>query len=40
MDHYNISFTVRMEFNSTGFYYIFSDNLYEYYKKNLKNYTI
>lgn len=29
MDHYNISFTVRMEFNSTGFYYIFSDNLYD-----------
>ena len=28
MDHYNISFTVRMEFNSSGFYYIFSDNLY------------
>lgn len=28
MDHYNISFTIRMEFNSTGFYYIFSDNLY------------
>ena len=27
MDNYNISFTLRLEFNSTGFYYIFSDSL-------------
>ena len=32
MSQYQISFTVRMEFNSTGFYYIFSDKLFsEYY---------
>lgn len=29
MDHYNINFTIRMEFYSTGFYFIFSDNLYD-----------
>lgn len=32
MSQYQISFSVRMEFNSTGFYYIFSDKLFgEYY---------
>ena len=29
MDQYTLSFTVRIEFNSTGFYYIFSDNLHD-----------
>lgn len=29
MNQYQLSFTVRMEFYSTGFYYIFSDNLYD-----------
>lgn len=29
MNSYNLSFTVRIEFFSTGFYYIFSDNLYD-----------
>ena len=28
MSQYQVSFTVRMEFNSTGFYYIFSDDLF------------
>jgi hypothetical protein len=29
MDHYNITFSLRLEFNTTGFYYIFSDNIYD-----------
>lgn len=29
MSDYKITFTVRMEFNSTGFYYIFNDNIYD-----------
>lgn len=29
MNQYQITFTVRMEFWSTGFYYIFGDNLYD-----------
>ena len=29
MSQYQISFTVKMEFNSTGFYYIFGDKLYD-----------
>lgn len=29
MDQYQITFTVKMEFNSTGFYYIFGDNIYD-----------
>jgi hypothetical protein len=28
MSNYQVSFSVRMEFNSTGFYYIFSDKLF------------
>ena len=32
MSNYQVSFTVRMEFNSTGFYYIFSDKLFGDYK--------
>ena len=31
MNQYQVSFTVRMEFNSTGFYYIFSDKLFADY---------
>ena len=30
MNSYQISFSIRMEFFSTGFYYIFSDNIYDY----------
>ena len=29
MDHYTISFTLRCEFNSTGFYYLFNDNVFD-----------
>ena len=29
MDHYNITFTVKAEYISTGFYFIFSDRLYD-----------
>ena len=29
MNQYQITFTVKMEFNSTGFYYIFGDNIYD-----------
>ena len=29
MNQYTISFSIRMEFNSTGFYYIFSDKIYD-----------
>ena len=29
MDHYSITFSLRLEFNTTGFYYIFSDNIYD-----------
>lgn len=29
MSHYQLSFTVKMEFYSTGFYYIFSDKIYK-----------
>lgn len=32
MNQYQVSFTVRMEFNSTGFYYIFSDHLFSEYQ--------
>ena len=31
MSQYQVSFSVRMEFNSTGFYYIFCDKFYESY---------
>lgn len=29
MNQYQISFTIKMEFNSTGFYYIFGDKIYD-----------
>lgn len=29
MNSYQLSFTVRMEFYTTGFYYVFSDNIYD-----------
>lgn len=29
MSQYQVSFTMRLEFYSTGFYYIFNDNIYE-----------
>lgn len=29
MDNYQISFTMRMEFNTTGFYFLFSDHVYD-----------
>ena len=29
MNQFQISFTVKMEFNSTGFYYIFGENIYD-----------
>lgn len=29
MSQYQISFSVRMEFNTTGFYYLYSDNIYK-----------
>ena len=29
MSQFQISFTVKMEFNSTGFYYIFGENIYD-----------
>lgn len=31
MNQYQVSFSVRMEFNSTGFYYVFSDRLFTDY---------
>lgn len=31
MNQYQVSFSIRMEFNSTGFYYIFSDHLFTDY---------
>lgn len=31
MNQYQVSFSIRMEFNSTGFYYIFSDKLFNTY---------
>lgn len=29
MDNYQITFTMRLEFNTTGFYFLFSDHLYD-----------
>ena len=29
MDSYKVNFSMRMEFNSTGFYYLFSDNIHD-----------
>jgi len=29
MNQYQITFTIKMEFNSTGFYYLFSDKIYD-----------
>ena len=38
MTQYQVSFSVRMEFNSTGFYYIFSDKLFGDYHMLPKTY--
>ena len=39
MSNYQVSFSVRMEFNTTGFYYIFSDKLFNDYTDLPTTYT-